>query len=217
MHDTAQLSGHLFALTYGRSGDIVVDVGGKNVNGSLREYFTKNEMKYISVDLEEDPSVDIIIKPGDKLPFEDQSVDLVVSTSCFEHDPIFWMTFKEMCRIVKLNGFIYINVPSNGVYHCYPGDNWRFYSDAGQALAYWSGIQLSNETVYPVKVMESFHILPVNDIWTDFICVWQRVNTKENNITISQDIINNNGLLERLLHLNNVNTNKKFNYIHNKI
>ena len=210
MHDTAQLSGLLFASTYGHSGNIVVDVGGKNVNGSLREYFTKNKMKYISVDLEEDPSVDIVIKPGDKLPFKDQSVDLVVSTSCFEHDPIFWMTFKEMCRIVKLNGFIYINTPSNGPYHCYPGDNWRFYSDAGQALAYWSGYKMSNEhDVYPVKVVETFHIFPLKDTWIDFICVWERVNETEKSITISNDVLNKIGLLESAVRSKGMKTIKK--------
>lgn len=211
MHDTSLISGNLFSIVYGGSGKVVIDVGGQNVNGSLRDFFIGNGMKYICVDMVSHPSVDIVIKPGDKLPFEDQSVDLVVSTSCFEHDPIFWMTFKEMCRIVKLDGFIYINAPSNGVYHTYPGDNWRFYSDAGQALAYWSGIQISNETIYPVKVIESFHILPINHKWIDFVCVWQRVDTKENNFIISQDIINNIGPLECLLHLNNVKTIKKIN------
>ena len=51
-----------------------------------------------------------------------------------------------MTRIIKPSGYIYINAPTTGHYHCYPGDNWRFYSDAGQALAYWSGKQISNET-----------------------------------------------------------------------
>jgi SAM-dependent methyltransferase len=200
MHATSLFSGYSFSKSYGDSDKIVADIGGLNVNGSLRQFFTDNNMKYVCVDLDEHPSVDIVIKPGDKLPFEDQTIDMVVSTSCFEHDPLFWVTFKEMCRIVKLGGFIYINAPSGGPYHCYPGDNWRFYSDAGQALAYWSGIQVANEIVFPVKVIESFHILPDpgGDIWNDFVCVWQRVNEKETDILIKNKNTNI-GMLEQLI------------------
>ena len=209
MHDTASVCGNLFARMYGGKDKVVLDIGGKNVNGSLREFFEKMGMKYICVDIEEDSSVDVVIKPGDKYPFEDGSIDLIVSTSCFEHDPCFWITFKEMSRIIKLGGFIYVNAPSNGVYHCHPGDNWRFYSDAGQALAYWSSFQQSNEPVFPVKVVETFHILPKNDRWVDFVCVWERVDEKQTEITVSKDISQKIGLLERALNINKYKTIKK--------
>lgn len=55
--------------------------------------------------MESDSSVDIIVPPGEKIPFDDGSI---VSTSYFEHDPCFWLTFKEM---TKPSGFIYINGP----------------------------------------------------------------------------------------------------------
>jgi SAM-dependent methyltransferase len=126
------------------------------------------------------------MKPGDLFPFPDESFDLIVSTSCFEHDPCFWMTFREMARVIKKGGYIYMNAPSNGPYHGYPGDNWRFYSDAGQALAYWSGKTIDGKS-YPVKVEETFHILPGNDIWIDFICVWKRVEEKEEYIKLSDE------------------------------
>jgi SAM-dependent methyltransferase len=211
MHDTSLISGKLFAENYGENNLIVVDIGGRDVNGSLRSFFEEKGMKYICVDMETHQSVDIVINPGDKLPFENQSIDLIVSTSCFEHDPCFWMTFKEMSRIIKMNGYIYINAPSNGVYHRYPGDNWRFYSDAGQALAYWSGVQISNEIVFPVKVIETFHIIPLNDIWMDFICIWQRTEIKEKEITISDEINNKIGRLEQALLNNGLKTIKKIN------
>ena len=209
MHDTALISGKLFAEKYGSKDKVVIDIGGKNVNGSLRSYFENLGMKYICLDIEEDSSVDIVIKPGTRLPFDNSSVDMIVSTSCFEHDPCFWITFKEMTRIIKLGGFIYVNSPTNGVYHCYPGDNWRFYSDAGQALSYWSSFQYSNEEIFPVKVVETFHILPSNDIWIDFVCVWERVNEKETEITVSKSISENIGILEKALNDNNYKTIKK--------
>lgn len=209
MHDTSLIAGKIFAENYGGINKIILDVGGKNVNGSLRQFFEKLGMKYICLDIEEHSSVDVVIKPGNKLPFDNGSIDLIVSTSCFEHDPCFWLTFKEMTRIIKLDGFIYVNCPTNGPYHRYPGDNWRFYSDAGQALAYYSGFQFENEEVFPVKVVETFHILPSKDIWIDFVCVWQRVNIKETEIIVSKSISQNIGKMEKALNNNNYNTVKK--------
>jgi hypothetical protein len=113
-----------------------------------------------------------------------------------------------MTRITKLGGFIYVNAPTNGPYHDYPGDNWRFYSDAGQALSYWSSFQFSNEPVFPVKVVETFHILPKDDIWVDFVCVWERVDEKQRDIVVSNTIFNNIGTLEKMLNDNNFHTKK---------
>lgn len=209
MHDTALQSGMLFAKTYGDTDKIVVDVGGKDVNGSCRKFFEDLGMKYICVDLESHESVDIVVRPGEPLPFATGSIDLIISTSCLEHDPCFWLTFREFSRIVKLGGYVYVNAPSNGPYHTYPGDNWRFYSDAGQALAYWSGTQFANAECYPMKVIETFHILPLNDIWVDWICIWQRVTCKETEITISNDVVQTVGLLESALHDTRFKTMKK--------
>jgi SAM-dependent methyltransferase len=205
MHDTAYHSADYFAGTYGNKRDLVVDIGGMNVNGSVKSCFTNRNMEYVCVDIEEDlvhNSVDFIIKPGDKLPFEDGSVDIVVSTICFEHDPCFWLTCKEMCRIVKLGGFIYINAPSNGYHHGYPGDGWRFYADAGQYLAFWASKRMGNEPIFPVKVKETFHVLPMSAPWTDWLCVWQRVEEEETRITTDPAIINTKGPLETSM-LNN--------------
>lgn len=120
--------------------------------------------------------------------FENGSIDIVISTSCFEHDPCFWMTFREMARIVKLDGYVYVNAPANGPYHGYPGDNWRFYGDAGQALAHWVGREFEGKS-FPMEVEETFHILPPNPnnpdgyhAWIDCICIWKRVTNAVENI-----------------------------------
>jgi len=199
MHDTALYSGKYFAELYGKKNYTVLDIGGKDVNGTLRQFFESLDMLYICIDMEEDRSVDIVVKPNEKLPFETGSVDLVVSSSCFEHDPCFWMTFKEICRVIKKDGYIYMSAPSDGPYHKHPGDNWRFYGDAGQALAYWSGLQISNEEVYPVKVEETFFILPKNDIWRDFVCIWKRIDEKQTDIVLTDKLKFDNGKLRQKL------------------
>jgi SAM-dependent methyltransferase len=209
MHDTASKCGDLFAQLYGGLNKVVVDIGGKDFNGSLKVFFEKLGMTYICVDIEPHPSVDVVVQPGAKLPFDNGSIDLIVSTSCFEHDPCFWITFKEMTRVTKLGGFIYVNAPSKGPYHCHPGDNWRFYSDAGQALAYWSSFRFADEAVFPARVVETFHIVPNKDIWYDFVCVWERVDEKQNEILVSSTIVQNIGILEKKLNDDHFSTIKK--------
>ena len=209
MHDSALLTGRLFAQVYGKEGMTVVDVGGLDENGSLRSYFEDRKMKYICVDIAEHSSVDIVVKPGDKLPFSSGSIDLVVSTSCFEHDPCFWMTFREMSRICTMDGYIYVNAPADGNYHCYPGDNYRFYADAAQALAFWASKELYSDMfpICPVKVVETFHVFPMNDIWTDFVCVWQRsVDVCESQITLTDEQKNYYGMLRRAISDHGVRT-----------
>ena len=215
MHSTSLISGKSFSETYNIEGGIVLDIGGRDVNGSLRSFFEEKGMKFICIDMEADPSVDIILPPGEKIPFEDETVDLIVCTSCFEHDPCFWLTFKEMTRVIKPSGYIYIKAPTNGPYPAYPGDNWRFYSDAGQALAYWSGKQVSNEKIYPVKVLETFTVL--GEWFNDFICVWKRVNIEnvESSIVVHEDVLNTIGILEQTINNYGLETRKKCQLINN--
>lgn len=151
---------------------VVVDLGGMNVNGSLRGYYESKGIRFISVDQSPHRSVDVVCRAGSPLPFEDNSMDAVVSTSCFEHDPCFWLTFREMCRVIKNHGFVYINAPSSGPYHGYPGDCWRFYKDAAQSLAQWSGMEFEGKR-YSMRVVEAFaNTAPP---WLDQVMVFQKV------------------------------------------
>jgi predicted SAM-dependent methyltransferase len=126
----------------------VVDFGSLDVNGSLKPIFKNHNYK--GIDLSEGPNVDIVCD-GKKTPFADNSVDIIVSSSNFEHDICFWMTFLEMCRILKNDGYIYINVPSSGPYHAYPLDCWRFYKDSWKALEIYA-----NANTHNIKLIETY-------------------------------------------------------------
>ena len=39
MHDTSLKSGKAFAESYGITNGLCIDIGGRNVNGSLRSFF----------------------------------------------------------------------------------------------------------------------------------------------------------------------------------
>jgi len=145
----------------------ILDVGSLDVNGTLRP-LAPNDSLYVGVDLQDGLGVDVVLEHPQILPFESASFDLVISTSCLEHDPAFWQTFSEMVRVVKPGGFLYVSVPADGPYHAHPIDCWRFYGDAAAALAGWY-----NRLTGPgVVVVENFLVPPHNDVWTDNVMVF---------------------------------------------
>lgn len=145
---------------------IVIDFGSYDVNGTSKPIFEKHN--YIGVDISEGPNVDLILE-NYKLHLPDNYADAIVSSSCFEHDELFWVTFNEMCRLTKQNGHIYIMAPSEGHYHGYPGDCWRFYKDSWKALEKWSTI-----SEHPVKLIEGF-IDTKDNHWKDSIGIFQKL------------------------------------------
>lgn len=126
----------------------ILDVGSYDMNGSMKPIFAKGH--YIGTDMDAGPNVDVVSN-AHNLPFETESFDIIISSSCFEHDDMFWMTFLEMSRIVKKGGYIYVQAPQNGPYHGHPGDNWRFYADSWKALAIWA--KTNN---YDIELVESY-------------------------------------------------------------
>jgi predicted SAM-dependent methyltransferase len=172
MHPTAYENATVFYMEYilpiiQNTGDIprVVEFGSYDVNGSMRPIFQGCE--YIGIDLTEGKGVDVVCS-GEQTPFPDASVDAVLSSSNFEHDECFWMTFLEMCRILKPGrGMLYINAPSAGPYHGYPGDCWRFYKDSWTALAKWA-----KRYGYEVEIVETY--VDMRGGWQDNVCVFMR-------------------------------------------
>lgn len=152
MHASALHIGKKFFDLYTRGDEELLDVGSRDVNGSLRSVCPPG-IDYTGYDIEPGPGVDVVAPRWStgRFPFMDSSFDLIVSTSCLEHDPLFWQSFTEMLRVVKPNGLIYLSVPVAGAYHAFPLDCWRFYPDAGLAL------QASSERVgRRMPLIESF-------------------------------------------------------------
>ena len=104
-----------------------------------------------------------------KFPLPDAYADFIVSSSCLEHSQMFWLTFLEAMRVLKNDGLFYMNVPSNGWYHAYPYDHWRFYPDAGLALESWG-----RRSGHEVFLVESFVNDKEQDIWNDFVAVFTK-------------------------------------------
>jgi SAM-dependent methyltransferase len=168
MHDTAMEFAQKFFETYAPKAKrlTIVDVGAQDICGSIRSVAPPDNT-YIGVDFVAGKGVDVIIDDPYSLPFADESIDICVSSSCFEHSEFFWLSFNEVLRILKPNGLLYLNVPSNGQFHRYPVDCWRFYPDSGTALQNWG-----RRSGYPVVMLESFVGLQKGDIWNDFVAVF---------------------------------------------
>jgi len=174
MHDTAMEIG---CLVMNRYSDLpkakVLELGSYDVNGSLRIYAPETT-EYVGLDLEAGPGVDFVVEPGKPWPVEDDYFDLVLASSVFEHDPMFWLTFLQMVKKARTDGFIYVSAPSNGSVHRYPEDHWRFYPDSGLALERWAVSQGE-----PVVLVESFTAGRKGDEWNDFVAVFRKGKSRQ--------------------------------------
>jgi SAM-dependent methyltransferase len=168
MHDTALEFGKLFLETYacGPEKKTIVEIGARDVNGSLRQ-FAATHHDYIGLDFDSGRGVDVVIEDPYCFPLETESADIVLTSSCFEHSEFFWLTFLDCQRILKPGGVMYLNAPSNGLFHRHPVDCWRFYPDSGLALARWA-----NRNGFKTLLLESFTGRRRRDVWNDFIAVF---------------------------------------------
>jgi SAM-dependent methyltransferase len=167
MHSSAYNNAENFFRKYCKDGiekKTILDVGSYDVNGTLKPIFQQGI--YTGLDMEKGPNVDIVA-PSSNVPFDNNYFDIVISSSCFEHDDFFWLTFLEMCRVVKSDGLIYVNAPSAGPYHGYPGDNWRFYKDSWNSLNKW-GIKNN----YEIELIETY--IDESSIWKDSIGIFKK-------------------------------------------
>lgn len=206
MHKTAEENAKRFFETY-------VSQNNENVSfleiGSYLSSFNirllaPTESNYVGVDLGPGPGVDIVLTDPYKLPFEDNTFDYVISSSCFEHSEFFWVLFLEIMRVLKPTGLFYLNAPSNGDFHRFPVDCWRFYPDSGEALSNWA-----KRNNYNSGVVEQYTSNNETDIWSDYVSIFikdintiekypNRITTNFNNYT-NGSIFPHNSLLNKKL------------------
>lgn len=169
MHLTALNNGKLFFENYLKGSQLktVIDIGAQNINGSLKDVLPEG-LSYLGVDFVPGNGVDVVLDDPYVLPFENDSVEAIVCSSVLEHSELFWLLFLEIIRVLKPNGLFYLNVPSNGMFHRYPVDCWRFYPDSANALITWA-----KRNGYSPALLESFISEQSGDgWWNDFVAVF---------------------------------------------
>ena len=170
MHRTAIQNCKEFFDTYAvcfepQTGTRVVEIGSLDVNGSLRSV-TPAQFEYTGVDFAAGKGVDVLLTDPYQIPLPNECADIVLSSSCFEHSEMFWISFLEVMRILKPRGLFYLNAPSNGNVHRYPVDCWRFYPDSGRALVAWA-----QRNGIDAVLLESFISSQNGGLWNDFVAV----------------------------------------------
>ncbi len=142
---------------------IILDVGGgERFQKWLKEYEHLFEnSNYKTFDYDGSTGANIV---GDihAMPIPDESIDAIICSSVLEHvkDPT--TAVKEMHRILKKGGKIFVYVPSIYPYHARKGhypDYWRFFDDTLLMMFEgWNDVELAKVGGY-FKAL--FFFLPI--------------------------------------------------------
>lgn len=123
---------------------IVLDVGGRSLdikvkNRSYQEIFEDVAKDFYIADICDGPGVTHVMPGPYTLPFDNDSIDLVVSGQTLEHVKNPFRSVAEMFRVLKPGGYIALIAPSSGPKHDNP-DCWRIMDDGFKAIAEEVGI-----------------------------------------------------------------------------
>ncbi len=122
---------------------VILDLGSWDYNGTYRTLFDRTSWRYLGLDLEAGPNVDIVLHdPYRWREIEPGSADVIVSGQTFEHTEFFWLTMGEIARALKIGGLACVIAPSAGDEHRYPVDCWRVYPDGLRALARYAKLDV---------------------------------------------------------------------------
>jgi len=87
--------------------------------------------EYIGLDIETAIEYDKEVKPdyvwnGKIMPFEDDSYNMIFSTEVLEHCPDPLISLREMYRVLKNDGYLFLTVPFLWPLHEFPHDYYRY-------------------------------------------------------------------------------------------
>mgnify|MGYP001371389399 FL=1 len=174
MHSSALVNLKNFFNIYLKNFDNpkILDFGSQSLSNHVSAKILLKKMsvkhEYTGVDIEAGNNVNIVLEdPYSFKEISDNSYDIIISTSVFEHVEFFWLTYLEILRILKPNGVFYCNAPSNGDFHKWPQDCWRFYPDSGTALINWA-----KRSGFDPILLESFSSNQyLEGGWNDYVSV----------------------------------------------
>ena len=92
-------------------GRFVLDIGSLDINGNNQYLF--DDCLYLGIDLLPGKNVDLAIT-GHNLQLPDESIDVIISTECFEHDKFYSLTLKNIVRMLKPGGLLVFSCATTG-------------------------------------------------------------------------------------------------------
>lgn len=89
----------------------VLEIGSLDINGSVRGLFI--DCDYIGIDIADGKGVDLVVK-GENFAGHANSIDVVISCECFEHNPEYEKTWLNMVRVLKPDGLLIMTCATYG-------------------------------------------------------------------------------------------------------
>lgn len=165
---------------------LVLNIGAGYRTNTDRYYKYDN---IINTEIFNYPTTDIICN-GDNLPFKDNSFDAVLSLAVLEHVKEPWIHAKEMIRILKPGGKLFVDVPFLQPYHGYP---YHYYNMTSAGL-----LNLFEKNINVISHKVEYWQKPIFSL-TWFLSVYSNSldsNTREkfDNLTVKEIIQNGNNL-----------------------
>lgn len=120
-------------------GRLALDLGcgGRSHEGLLLSRYDR----YLGADLPGNPVADITVGPDGRLPLDDASVDLVLSTQVIEHVRDVGLYLDEARRVLRPDGRLLLSTNGHYRYHPDPMDYWRWTPDGLRAQLASSGFE----------------------------------------------------------------------------
>jgi SAM-dependent methyltransferase len=157
----------------------IVDVGGRGTkkipNRSYQEIFKDVYKYYYVADINKGPGVTHIMPEQYKLPFADNSIDLVVSGQTLEHVRNPFKMIAEIKRIIKPNRYMIIIAPSTGPNHD-DVDCWRYMRDSFKAIAEECKIKVIADWITDDFEFDkdSYRFPSRRNVWSDHTFIGQK-------------------------------------------
>jgi SAM-dependent methyltransferase len=132
----------LRSVALGYASGILVDYGCGN--SPYLPLFQDRITKYIGVDVTQNASnsVHVVVLPGEKLPFNDGSIDTILSTQVLEHVQNPQMYILEVARVLKRGGYCILTCPASYMLHEEPDDYYRYTRYGLEHLLTTSGLRV---------------------------------------------------------------------------
>ncbi len=114
--------------------------------------FEGRRAEYIGVDVGPNPRADLTLQPGQAVPLEDGSADVVLSSQVLEHVVDVDAYLAECRRLLKPGGMLFLSTHGTWLYHPYPTDvrRWTCWGLRHEIERHGFGVEAQHGCVGPL-------------------------------------------------------------------
>lgn len=119
---------------------------------------------YVMIDAAPGVDVDLVDDAHSLLTVEDKAVDAVIAVSVWEHLERPWIAARQMARILRPGGILYVSTHQTFPIHGYPSDFFRFTDKALALLFDDAGFsEVHAGYTYPCKIIPPAEVTRWNE------------------------------------------------------